>query len=47
MEKDVEKIISERIKKNEKMFSNKEIKVINGNLSTICKIYTLGLVDKK
>lgn len=47
MEKDVVKeIVKERIKENEKLFSKKELKLINLNCNLIKKIYLLGALDE-
>ncbi len=42
----IEDILKERIEKNQELFNKKEIKVINNNFNTICKMYMLGLKDK-
>ena len=41
----VEKIVKERIKENEKLFSKKELKFINNNVNIIKKIYLIGLIN--
>ena len=42
----VEEMIKERIEKNKKgLFSEKEINIIEDNMSCISKIYLLGLID--
>jgi len=42
----VEDLVKERVLKNNKyLFSQKEIKIIEDNMSCISKIYLLGLID--
>lgn len=43
----IEKILKERIKENEKMFTDKELQIINNNVNIIKKIYLLVFMDIK
>lgn len=46
MEKlNVEKIVKERIKENEKLFTGEELKVIKDNANIIEKVYLIGILD--
>lgn len=46
MEKlNVEKIVKERIKENEKLFIGEELQIINNNANIMKKVYILGLLD--
>ncbi len=46
MEKDVvEEIVKERVKENERLFSEKELKLIRNNSRIFTKIYLLGLIN--
>ena len=42
----VEKILKERIKENEKLFTEKEINNIKNNPNIFSKIYLLGMLDR-
>lgn len=42
----VEKILKERIKGNENLFTKKEREVISENLDIFLKIYLIGILDK-
>ena len=41
----MEKLIEERIKKNEKIFNEQELTFLNNNVNIIQKIYLLGVLD--
>ena len=43
----IEKILEERIKKNEELFNKEEIADIQNNLMLYTKIYLLGIIDMK
>lgn len=43
----VEKIVKERIKENEKLFTMEELKIIKDNAKIVKKIYLIGLVNGK
>ena len=46
MEKlNVEKIVKERIKENEEIFTGEELKVIKDNANIIEKVYLIGILD--
>ena len=48
MEKEnVEKIVKERIKENEDLFTMEELKFITDNDNIIKKVYFLGILDSK
>ena len=40
-------IVKDRVKLNEKLFSEKETKMILDNVEVFSRIYLLGLLDKK
>lgn len=44
-EKNVEKLVKERIKENEKLFTGEELKVIKDNANIIEKVYLIGILD--
>jgi hypothetical protein len=41
----LEKLVKERIKENEKLFNEKELNYINNNVNIIKKLYILGMLD--
>ena len=43
----LEKLVKERIKENEKLFKKEEIYFINKKIETIKKVYLLALLDTK
>lgn len=43
----LEKLVKERIKENEKLFTMKELKFIKENDTIIKKVYFLGILDSK
>ena len=45
MENNMEKLIKERIKENEKLFNKKELIFLYNNVNIIQKIYLLGVLD--
>lgn len=46
MEKEnVEKLVKERIKENEKLFTGEELKIIKDNANIIEKVYLIGILD--
>lgn len=46
MEKEnVVEIVKQRIKDNEKLFTEEELQIINNNVNIIKKVYILGLLD--
>lgn len=48
MEKEIlEEIVKERVKENEKLFTEEELKFIKDNGKLIKKIYLLGLINGK
>ena len=48
MEKlNVEKIVKERIKENEKLFTGEELIFLNNHVNLIKKIYLIGLMNGK
>lgn len=42
---EVEKIMKERIKENEKLFNKNDLKIINNNINIMKKIYLMGLIN--
>lgn len=46
MEKEMEKLIKERIEANKNLFTERELLQIKNNYSILIKIYLLGLLDK-
>lgn len=40
-------IVKDRVKFNEKLFSEKETELILDNIEVFSKIYVIGLLDKK
>lgn len=45
--KDIEDVLVERIKQNRKLFSRKELMIIQNNVLLTEKIYMLGIIDSK
>lgn len=46
MEKEnVVEIVKQKIKDNEKLFTEEELQIINNNVNIIKKVYILGLLD--
>ena len=45
--KDIENVLVERIKQNRKLFSRKELMIIQNNVLLTGKIYMLGIIDSK
>lgn len=43
----IEEIVKERILDNKKIFTDKELKIIDENFTIIKKIYLLGSIDTK
>lgn len=41
----VEEIVKERVKENQELFTEEEIKYIKKNIKTIKKIYLIGLIN--
>lgn len=46
MEKEMEKLIKERIEENKSLFTDDELLQIKKDYSILIKIYLLGLLDK-
>ncbi len=44
---ELEEIVKERIKENEKLFSKEELKTIKNNIILTKKVYMIGLVNGK
>jgi hypothetical protein len=44
---ELEEIVKERIKENEKLFSKEELKTIENNIILTKKVYMIGLVNGK
>lgn len=44
---EITEIVKDRIKLNEKLFSEEETKMILDNVEVFSRIYLLGLLDKK
>jgi len=44
---ELEEIVKERIKENEKLFSEEELKTIENNIILTKKVYMIGLVNGK
>lgn len=40
-------IVKDRVKLNEKLFSEEETKMILDNIEVVSKIYVIGMLDKK
>lgn len=40
-------IVKDRVKSNEKLFSEKETELILNNIGVFSKIYVIGMLDKK
>ena len=43
---EIVKIVKDRVKLNEKLFSEEETKMILDNIEVFSKLYLLGLLDK-
>lgn len=46
-EMNVERIVKERIKENENLFEEEELKIVNDNIKITKKIYLLGLINAR
>lgn len=44
---EIVKIVKDRVKLNEKLFSEKETELILENIEIFSKIYVIGMLDKK
>lgn len=44
---ELEEIVKERIKENEKLFSKEELEIINNSIKVIKKIYLLAFLDNE
>lgn len=44
---ELEEIVKERIKENEKLFSKEELETIENNIILTKKVYMIGLVNEK
>ena len=44
---ELEELVKERIKENEKLFNKEELILLNNNVSIIKKVYLLALLDTK
>lgn len=44
---ELEEIVKERIKENEKLFSKEELEVINSSIKVVKKIYLLAFLDNE
>lgn len=42
---ELEELVKERIKENEKLFNKEELILLNNNVSIIKKVYLLALLD--
>lgn len=43
---EIVEIVKDRVKLNEKLFSEEELKMILDNIEVLSKVYLLGLLDK-
>lgn len=44
---ELEEIVKERIKENEKLFSKEELEIINNSIKVVTKIYLLAFLDNE
>lgn len=44
---ELEEIVKERIKENEKLFSKEELEMINSSIKVVKKIYLLAFLDSE
>ena len=44
---ELEEIVKERIKENEKLFSKEELETINSSIKVVKKIYLLAFLDNE
>jgi hypothetical protein len=44
---ELEEIVKERIKENEKLFSEEELEMINSSIKVVKKIYLLAFLDNE
>jgi hypothetical protein len=44
---ELEEIVKERIKENEKLFSKEELEIINNSIKVVKKIYLLAFLDNE
>jgi|GEM_PF-2735916 hypothetical protein len=44
---ELEEIVKERIKENEKLFSKEELEMINSSIKVVKKIYLLAFLDNE